>query len=129
MKKLIFSLCIIFSVSCSTDDNKSEESQLTGEWFLIDAACYCGFDDAIDLKDFLLQFDGQENRVHFDNPTDSYFYIAKSGTYKFELDENILYIEGAEPYTFEIKGSNLILTRIDDPRIADDELVLSYQRK
>lgn len=128
MKKMIFLLLLAVFVSCSANDDKQEDLQLNGEWFLIEAACYCGFDDEIDLKDFKLRFDETGDIVHFDNPTDSYFYIAESGTYGYELDENVILIDGAEPYRFEINGSNLILTRIDDPGIADDELVLTYQR-
>ncbi len=128
MKTFILFLLVAVTLSCSADDEGIEDRQLTGEYYLIEVDCFCGFDEAIDLADFKVNFQGATNKVSFENPTDSYFYLAESGTYDDALDENILLVEGAEPYTFEIKGDKLILTRIDDPTIADDELVLTYQK-
>lgn len=103
--------------------------ELIGNWFLIEAQCHCAFDDTIDLQDFKLRFDNSENLIQLNNPTESYFYIAESGRYKYHLEGNIIKIEGVEDsYKYEVKGTTLILTRIDNPLIADDELVLTYKK-
>lgn len=128
MKKIVFLLFLAVFTSCSTDDDKSENLQLEGDWYLTNVYCYCGFDESIDFKDFKLRFDDSKNIVQLENPTEDYYYIAETGEYNYSLEGNILIIEDAEPYTYEIKGSTLILTYIDEPAIADDELVLTYQR-
>lgn len=128
MKKLTLLLLLIVAISCSNDDDQSN-SDLSGNWYLVNAYCYCAFDESLDLNDFKLHFDDSENILHLDNPTDSYFYINESGSYKYSIDGDIIHIEGANAsYKYEIQESNLILTLLDDPLIADDELVLTYTR-
>jgi len=130
MKKLVYLFFLAISISCSSDDDNNENSELNGEWFLINISCFCGFDETINFNDFTLRFDNSENILHLDNPTESYFYIAESGSYEYNLQENIISIEGTgDSYRYYFEDSNLILTLIDDPTIADDELSLMYQRK
>lgn len=130
MKKVILFLFLAVSISCSNDDEPYKDAQLNGEWHLVNVSCFCGFDETIDFNDFTLRFENSENILHLDNPTDSYYYIAESGSYNYSIEGNIISIEGSNAsYKYEIENSNLILTFIDDPAIADDELSLMYQRK
>ncbi len=118
----------IITASCSGNDD-NETAMLEGNWYLAKIECYCVFDPSIDIKDFTLSFETKQNVVYIDNPTEDYFYISRSGSHAYILEGNILKVEDAEPYTFEVKGANMILTRIDDPGIADDELVLYYEKR
>lgn len=130
MKKLSILLFIAVAISCSKDDDQHINSGLSGEWFLVNASCYCAFDDSINLNDFKLRFNDSEKILHLENPTESYYFINESGSYNYSLNGDIITIEGTNAsYKFEIQGSHLILTFINDPAIADDELVLTFQRE
>ena len=130
MKKLILFLFLAVSLSCSNDDDSYIDAQLSGEWRLVNIYCYCGFDPAIDFNDFTLRFEKEENILHLDNPTESYFYIAESGSYKYNIEGNIITIKGSEAsFKYVFEDANLILTLLDEPAIADDELSLVYERK
>lgn len=129
MKKNILVLLMAVMSSCSSDDKETTNPNLIGEWFLISADCFCAFDETINLQDFKLSFEESGETLHLDNPTESYYYIGETGSYKYNLEGNILKINGVNrSFKFETEGNKLILTLIDDPQIADDELVLTYQK-
>lgn len=130
MKKVILFVFLAVSISCSNDDHPNKNPELNGEWYLANISCFCGFDEGVDFNDFTLHFDNSKNMLHLDNPTESYYYIAESGSYEYNLQGNIISIEGSDDsYRYEFEDSNLILTLIDEPEIADDELSLTYHRK
>lgn len=130
MKKVILFLLLAVSISCSKDDDPYNDARLSGEWHLVNISCFCGFDETIDFNDFTLRFENKVNILHLDNPTESYYYIAESGSYNYSIEGNIISVEGSDAsFKYEFEDSNLILTLMDDPAIADDELSLLYQRK
>ena len=116
-------------VSCTSDDESIDGSQLNGQWYLTNIDCFCEFYPSIEFNDFKLRFDDPEKVVYLNNPTEDYFYIAESGAYEYMLQEgSIIKIIGGDSFHYEVEGSTLFLTRIDDPAIADDELILTYQK-
>ncbi len=130
MKNIFIVLLIaIFLSACSnSDDNPKIDAELSGTWMLTNISCFCGFDPETNFNDFTLQFKNSENSVIVQNPREDYFYIAKSGTYNFTLSNGILKINGSDDFKYIIEGDELILTRVDDPQIADDELDLTYKK-
>ena len=127
MKKSFLILLIAIISACSGDDEGNQSPRLSGDWMLISADCQCAFDETINLQDFKLRFDDSGNTLHLDNPTESYYYIAETGAYKYDLEGDILKISGLNnTFKFKTEGNKLVLTLIDDPQIADDELVLTY---
>ncbi|MCF4101249.1 hypothetical protein L1I30_06200 [Gillisia sp. M10.2A] len=129
MKKLLLILALIGTVLSCTDDDISTDPELSGNFYLTDISCFCGFNPEIDFKDFKLQFSSTNNSFTLINPTEDYFYIGSSGTYNYELDDTILKVEGAASYIYSFEGNKLTLTLLDDPMVADDELVLTYQKE
>lgn len=129
MKKLILVFLLAVLYSCSGNDDGDDNSRLSGEWMLIKADCFCAFDDDINLQDFKLIFDDSGKTLHLENPTEAYFYIAETRTYRYDLEGEILKIRDLN-HAFKVRteGNKLVLTLIDDPQIADDELILTYQR-
>lgn len=126
---LILALSLVFLSACSNnDDNAQVDSELHGTWMLTNIACFCGFDPETNFNDFSLIFNNSENTVIVDNPREDYFYIANSGTYQYNLNGDVIKINGSEDFKYKIEGNNLILSRVDDPRIADDELDLAYKK-
>jgi hypothetical protein len=129
LKKLLLLILIGASLSsCANDDDINGSAELSGDWYLTSMQCYCAFDPSVKFEDFTMQFEENQNVVHFSNPTEDYYYISPSGSYNYVIDGDILKIRGAAPFKYEISGSRLILTLIDRPEIADDELVLYYEK-
>ncbi|UJH92267.1 hypothetical protein LZ575_06855 [Antarcticibacterium sp. 1MA-6-2] len=129
MKNILFFLSLMLFISCSSDEEPINDQQLNGNWFLTDIDCFCGFDSSIEIKDFKLRIDDSEKVLYLNNPTEDYFYIAESGAYEYVLETgSIIKVIGGDSFYYELQGSKLYLTRIDDPAIADDELYLIYER-
>lgn len=126
MKKLLFLLVLAISTSCSNKDDSEEEILLTGEWYLSDADCFCPIESTRNLEENTLRFDSVKNILYLYNPPENPAYIAETGSYEYIIDEDIIIINGSEAFQFEINNSTLILTYVDEPGIADDELVLRY---
>lgn len=127
MKKILILLILAVSASCSNKDDSSEENLLTGEWYLSEVECFCAGSPP-NLEESTLRFDPNKNVIYIYNPPENPDYLAETGSYEYILDEDILIING-EAFQYEISSSALILTFVDEPGIADDELVLRYNRE
>jgi len=129
MKKLLFLvLSIALFTSCTKDEVKDE--QLSGEWYLTNAYCFCLPESEIDINEFTLSFGNSNQQVTIGNPAATYYYIAEDGTYKYNLDNRHISFEGISPgFTYSIENDILTLVKIDDPQIADDELTLVFKKK
>ena len=128
MKKVLF-VAIVFALFTSCSKDEITDDRLNGNWQLSDVQCFCGFDPDINFNDFTLNFNESSKILILDNPTEGYFYIAESGSYSYSLqDGQILKIEGAQAFQYEITNNILTLILIDNPQIADDELTLIYKR-
>lgn len=130
MKKIgILLLSVIFLSSCSNSDDDSQiDAELSGTWMLTNISCFCGFDSDTNFNDFSLNFKDSKNSVIVQNPREDYFYIADSGTYNFTLSNGIIKINGSDDFKYIVTGDILTLTRVDNPQIADDELILNYKK-
>lgn len=128
LKKLVFLSALVVSFSCSNNDDSEKETLLSGEWYLSEVNCFCFF-DSDNFEEYTLRFDISKNTLHLNNPAGKPYFIAESGSYEYNIDEDIIIINGTEAFQFEMNNSNLILTYVDEPSIADDELVLRYNRE
>ncbi len=128
MNKLIILFAITLLCSCSNKDDSEKETLLSGEWYLSEVNCFCEF-DSNNLEEYTLRFDTSRNTLHLNNPAGNPFFIAESGSYEYIIDEDIIIINGTEAFQFEMNNLTLILTYVDEPNIADDELVLRYNRE
>ena len=126
---LIFVLSSVFLSACSnSDDNPKIDSELRGTWMLTNISCLWWFDPETNFNHISLNFNDSENSVIVQNPREDYFYIANSGTYNYTLTDDTIKINGSDDFKYMVDGDILILTRVDDPQIADDELGLAYKR-
>ena len=128
MKKLFTVLFIaLLFVSCSNDDNDDSDATptpLEGKWTLTNASCFCEFGNNPDFSVHQLVFEVKN------------LIVINSGEFRFlinaecifNLKSNLITFENGEQYIYEIKSDALSLTFVDDPQIADDELVLNYQQ-
>jgi hypothetical protein len=131
MKIVIFVLGVfLFCTSCSnTDDDLITDETLSGEWVLTAVLCFCGFPEDVDFSLHTLNFSEEGNRVTVKNDSDTY-YFHESGTYQFTNTNNTISLEDNDrSYTYQIEADVLLLSYVDEPMIADDEVTYKYARK
>lgn len=126
-------LCLLFFsviVSCDKLDEVGEPpatSDLEGKWTLQSARCFCFFPDDFDFSVHQLDFDTITNEVRVDNSDETNF-VTGNGTYPFTIQNDSIIIKESIAYTYQIEGTILILTFVDDPQLADDEISLVYSK-
>ena len=116
-------LTILF-VSCSNDNNDSNTTPLEGKWTLTNVSCFCAFGNNPDFSEHKLTFEG--NNLIVENTGEFKFFTDAAGI--FTLQGNLITFKNGRQYTYELKSGALSLTFVDDPQIADDEIVLAYKQ-
>lgn len=127
---VVFLLCGLFIGSCDQleeVDQLPTPTELDGKWALQNARCFCFFPDDFDFSAHQLEFDSGSREVRIENSEDTSF-VAATGTYSLEIQEDRLVIGTDLVYTYRIEERTLILTFVDDPQLADDEISLIYSK-
>lgn len=128
MKKfylLIIAALLILS-SCEENNDFYSES-LDGTWILQKAICFCHFGDDFDFNQHKIIINHQKNSLEIQNSNETNF-ITTSGQYPLGVNGNELSIDKNQKFTFVQNDNSLTLTYVDNPMIADDEIVLEYIR-
>ncbi|AWV99147.1 hypothetical protein [Arcticibacterium luteifluviistationis] len=125
---LVLFLSLGFVNSCTKENIANNTNlDLEGKWLLESASCFCYFDEDLDFSEHTIDFDSSSQKLTITNP-ESTFFISQAGTFSYTIKDNLITIEGDNGYFYELKDSKLILTRDDNPLIADDELTLIYYK-
>ncbi len=129
MKKLVFCLLFVGVVfSCeNSDDSTPTPIDLNGKWELQSASCFCFYPEDFDFSAHKIIFENDEGTLTIENSTET-FFITGSGSYDFQIQDNKVIINNTWEFTFEIKGDSLIMSFVDNPEIADDEVTLTYKK-
>ena len=127
MKKYLSLACLVTLLSSTEDDDKVLDNSLNGEWTLTNVICFCGFPNPTDFHLTALNFQTSENTVVVNNSGNS-VYFMESGTYSFSVSGNSITFDDGNSYKYEVKGNTLILSYIDVPEIADDEITYFLER-
>lgn len=122
-KKIVYAFMACLMAGCSSDDTIDPGNQ---KWVLDNVVCFCFFGEDFDFSTHTLQFNSETQTVVIENNESSQF-IAPAGTYTYSDNGSVIGIEGRE-YTYEETGNSLVLTYVDDPQIADDEVTYYYNR-
>lgn len=126
MRKLWLGLILIGLASCSNTDDV-EDTILNGEWTLTNVSCFCGFPDPPEFNLTRVTFYSDRNEVEVRN-TGSYVYFREDGSYPYTGNDNQITFENNRTFIFEIDGDRLDLVFVDNPQIADDEIVYTFER-
>jgi len=120
---------IILATSCDSEGT-TDDAPLNGTWVLNNALCFCGFEDDFDFSAHQLTFDVDRSKVIVTNSVNTFFITnGTSGEFDYTDDGTTLTIGNAQyRYEFGETGNTLVLTFIDNPNVADDELMLFYSR-
>jgi len=115
-------LLILFLASCTKDNDDVINVELEGKWVLTDVSCFCGFGENPDFSGHKITFEGSSLIV--ENTGEFEFLSNVSGSYTVE--GNLITLKNGAQYTYVIEGTSLRLTFVDDPGIADDEVLMVY---
>ena len=104
-------------------------SELQNRYLLKNVQCECFFDDYYFETNELWFFPESSVAVskglgftglYVSNPNEPENYRVKDDVIEFE--------QSGKSYYFRIENENLVLSNIDDPQIADDEIVYSFKK-
>lgn len=125
MKKIIASLVLVALItSCTKDEDKNFDDSLQGKWVLTNVICYCAFGDDPDFSGHTLTFDVSNLKVE----NTGEFDFLSSATGEYSLKGNVITFDSGRQFRYSIQSNMLELIFVDNPIIADDELVLEYKR-
>ncbi len=125
MKKIILITCVLGMLSCSNNDDVVIDPR-GDTWVLNNVVCFCLFGDNFDFSTHTIQFNRDNGTVIIENEGNTAF-IAPAGTYPYKVNGEIITIEDRQ-YRYEEDGDSLVLTFVDEPGIADDEITYYYSR-
>ena len=117
-------LATVFVMSCSHDRVDGFDTALEGKWVLSDVYCFCFFGENTDFSGHTITF--RKNVIEVENTGEFEFLTNASGS--FTIEGNQITLINSAQYTYDIEGSSLRLTFVDDPGIADDEVSMVYVR-
>ncbi|WP_420600974.1 hypothetical protein [Flagellimonas sp.] len=126
MKKLILTLLIFNLILSCSNDNWDSADPPEGQFRLVERICFCGPPEEGSIEYWT--FDLEANLLTIRIVDSEGQVIESRELYYGRKESNILIGEGGE-FVQKREGSLLVLTLLDDPGIADDELVikLAYQ--
>lgn len=115
-------LVIVIFISCTKDNDDVINIELEGKWTLTNVLCYCGFGEDPDFGGHKISFEGSDLKV--ENTGEFEFLTTAEGAYS--VNGNVITLKNGSQYTYVVKGDILKLTYVDEPGIADDEILLEY---
>ena len=130
MRKVLILLVSMWLVSCSNSDDDTaqlEDGELNGAWTLTDVSCFCGFPDPPEFELTTLTFNIESNEIEVLNEG-GFMYFRENGTYSYISEGNRITVEDGRSYDFEVTGNTLSLQFVDEPFLADDEILYSLVR-
>ncbi len=120
---------VLLFISCSEDDTVAVDSALDGKWILSEVSCFCFFDEDFDFSQHALTFESASQEITVENSINTFFITPLPGIYPYTVNDTTVRINNDREYRYEITGNMLVLTFIDNPNIADDEITLRYNKE
>ncbi len=117
-------LGVLFLASCSKDADNVINVELEGKWTLTNASCFCAFGPNTDFSVHKITFEGSTLIVN--NSGEPQFLSNAAGSYTVE--GNLITLSNGTQFRYVINGDTMTMTFVDNPGIADDELVLAYSK-
>jgi|TARA_B100001093_G_C26230089_1_gene759835 hypothetical protein len=128
MKKLLL-LFVLILISCSSNDDVIKTPEIEGQYVLKDVICYCNFDNYDFTKNQLWFFPEQDMLVSKGDINDGIFITKPNEPSKFLINDGVLTLnDSSREYTIVVKQNEIILTYIDNPNIADDEITYIFKK-
>jgi hypothetical protein len=124
--KYVFLSFFLLAFTCEKSDVKLI-TPIEGQWILEDVSCYCAFDDDSFSDSQLWIFSSSSNLVSKGIEGKSVSISKLNQPISYTLVDDVLSI-GNRKYSMEQTEDRLILSFIDNPQIADDEITYYYTK-
>ena len=130
MKKIIVAFLFLFSM-CEQNDKLTKENIniIKGQYILQNVSCYCFFQDYDFTKNQLWFFPKKKLLVSKGIFNDAVNILSPNEPKSYFIADGILTLtKSKKQYKIEIKADEIVLSFIDDPRIADDEITYFFKK-
>lgn len=130
MKYFVVAFLFLFSMcEQNNTETKDDINIVKGQYILQNVSCYCSFED-YDFTVNQLWFFPKEQLLVSKGIVDDGVYITSPNEPKsyFIADGILTLTKSKKQYTIETNGDEILLSFIDDPRIADDEITYSFKK-
>ncbi|WP_435623661.1 lipocalin family protein [Flagellimonas sp.] len=128
MKRALVLFLTICITACSNEVSvERENNPLNGEWVLTNVSCFCFFPNPPDFNLTFFNFNTRDNTLTVTHFGDSN-YFREEGTYSYTISGNRITLTDGRSYDYTIQGNTLSLVFVDEPNIADDEILYSMVR-
>jgi hypothetical protein len=126
---LAIALAMTMCEKTDTESNLYPFSELQNRYILNNVQCECFFDN-YDFKTNELWFFPESNIAVSKGLGSAGLYVSSPNEpehYRVK-DDIIEFINSGKSYYFSIENESLVLSNIDDPEIADDEIVYYFEK-
>ena len=121
-------LYFLFLLSCN-NETIIETPRVEGQYILQDVSCYCDFDNYDFTKNQVWFFPDDDILVSKGDSKNGVFISKPNEPSKYQIYNGILTLnETGKEYTIELDEDKIILSYIDNPDIADDEITYVFKK-
>ncbi len=123
---ILIASIFLFNSCDELEEVKPIQNGLNGQWELQSVSCFCFFEDDFDFTTSSVVFSATENTASFEH-TEEAFVIA-TGVYGYTINNNQISFGDDRWFVFSIEDTNLTLSYVDEPEIADDEITYVFKK-
>ena len=128
MKFILFSLLFIVQL-CQKDNNTNDTNELSGQYILQNVSCFCSFENYDFSVNQLWFFPSKNLIVSKGNEYDDVYISSPNKPEEYNLINGLLTLtESNREYVVNFNNDEVILTFVDDPLIADDEITYFFKK-
>lgn len=130
MKNYLIAFLFLFSM-CEQNDTLTKEdiNIIKGQYILQNVSCYCLFQDYDFTVNQLWFFPKEQLLVSKGSVNDGANITSPNEPKSYFIADGILTLtKSKKQYIIETKADEIVLSFIDDPRIADDEITYSFKK-
>lgn len=128
MKLLPYLFLLLISMCEKTEFQKNSEN-IEGQYILQDVSCFCYFDNYDFTKNQLWFFPKKNLLISKGDINDGIYLTNPNKPYEYQIYNGVLTLnEIDKEYTIEHDEEKIILSYIDNPAIADDEITYVFKK-
>jgi len=128
MKLFLFSVLFIVQM-CQNDNITKISNELNGQYILQNISCFCFFEDYDFSVNQLWFFPNKNLLVSKGNEFDGVYISSPNQPSEYYLIDGVLTLTNSNrEYVVNFNDDEVILTFIDDPLIADDEITYYFKK-
>lgn len=131
MRYIILAIALAMTMCEKTDTESTLNpfSEIQNRYILKNAQCYCAFEDYDFSTNELWFFPEPSVAVSKGLGSKGLYVSSPNEPENYSVKEDIIEFEqSGNSYYFKIENESLVLSNIDDPQIADDEIIYSFEK-